>query len=199
MPQADRAQLERPIPWDTWPYEPAIHLLLFVHRVEGLTQGLYFLVRDPKSFVFIQQSMRPELKWVPAPGCPPNLPLYWLLEGDARRLAAQASCHQDIAGDSAFSLGMLAEFEGRLRLTGPWFYPRLFWESGLLGQVLYLEAEAAGVRATGIGCFFDDPVHEIVSIKNVSMQSLYHFTVGGPIEDTRLTTLPPYHHLKRGS
>jgi SagB-type dehydrogenase family enzyme len=199
MPQADRAQLERPIPWDTWPYEPAIHLLLFVHRVEGLTQGLYFLVRDPKSFVFIQQSMRPELKWVPAPGCPPNLPLYWLLEGDARRLAAQVSCHQDIAGDSAFSLGMLAEFEGRLRLTGPWFYPRLFWESGLLGQVLYLEAEAAGVRATGIGCFFDDPVHEIVSIKNVSMQSLYHFTVGGPIEDTRLTTLPPYHHLKRGS
>ena len=194
MPRSDRSLLERPMPWDVWPYDPAIHLLIFVHRVDGLTPGLYFLVRDPKKMTFIQQSMNPELTWTTAPGCPDDLPLYWLLEGDARKLAAQVSCHQDIAGDSAFSFGMLAEFEGRLREGGAWWYPRLFWESGLLGQVLYLEAEAAGVRATGIGCFFDDPVHEIVSIKNLSIQSLYHFTIGGPVEDIRLMTLPPYFH-----
>jgi hypothetical protein len=194
MPRADRSQLERLMPWDVWPYDPAIHLLLFVHRVDGLTPGLYFLVRDPKKMTFIQQSMNPELTWTIAPGCPDDLPLYWLLEGDARKLAAQVSCHQGIAGDSAFSFGMLAEFEGRLREGGAWWYPRLFWESGLLGQVLYLEAESAGVRATGIGCFFDDPVHEIVSIKGLALQSLYHFTVGGPVEDIRLMTLPPYFH-----
>ena len=51
----------------------------------------------------------------------------------------------------------------------------------MLGQVLYLEAEAAGIRATGIGCFFDDPVHEIVAMKGLSLQSLYHFTIGGPV------------------
>ncbi|MBI5317237.1 MAG: SagB/ThcOx family dehydrogenase [Nitrospirae bacterium] len=193
----DLPQLDRPMPWDVWPYDPAIHLMLFVHRVEGLTPGLYFLARDPQKLSPIQQCMNPELTWAPAPGCPENLPLYWLLEGDARKLAAQVSCHQDIAGDSAFSLGMLAEFEGRLRERGAWWYPRLFWEAGLLGQVLYLEAEAAGVRATGIGCFFDDPVHEIMGIKERSFQSLYHFTVGGPVEDSRLMTLGAYHHLNR--
>ena len=197
MPRSDRPQLDRPMPWDVWPYAPAIHLMLFVHRVEGLTPGLYFLVRDPLKLSFIQQSLNPELIWTPAPGCPEDLPLYWLLEGDAKKAAVQVSCQQDIAGDSAFSLGMMAEFEGRLREGGAWWYPRLFWESGLLGQVLYLEAEAAGVRATGIGCFFDDPVHEIVGIKARSFQSLYHFTVGGPVEDGRLMTLPPYHHLNR--
>jgi SagB-type dehydrogenase family enzyme len=197
MPRSDCPQLDRPMPWDVWPYEPAIHLLIFVHRVVGLTPGLYFLVRDPLKLSFIQQSLNPELIWTPAPGCPEDLPLYWLLEGDARKVARQVSCHQDIAGDSAFSLGMMAEFEGRLREGGAWWYPRLFWESGLLGQLLYLEAEAAGVRATGIGCFFDDPVHEIVEIKERSLQSLYHFTVGGPVEDGRLMTLPPYHHLNR--
>jgi SagB-type dehydrogenase family enzyme len=194
MPHSDRPQLDRPMPWDVWPYEPAIHLILFVHRVDGLKPGLYFLVRDPQKLSFIQQSMNSELTWTPAPGCPEDLPLYWLLEGDAKKLAAQVSCHQDIAGDSAFSFGMLAEFEGRLRQGGAWWYPRLFWESGLLGQVLYLEAEAAGVRATGIGCFFDDPVHEIVAVKGLSLQSLYHFTIGGPVEDRRLMTLPAYHH-----
>jgi len=197
MPAAEWPQLDRPMPWDVLPWKPAIHLLLFVHRVDGLTPGLYLLVRDPSKLPLLQQSLNEELVWAPVPGCPEALPLYWLLEGDAKRAAVQVSCHQEIAGDSAFSLGMIAEFEGRLREGGAWWYPRLFWEAGLLGQVLYLEAEAAGVRGTGIGCFFDDPVHEIVGIKGRSFQSLYHFTVGGPIEDGRLMTLPPYHHLNR--
>jgi len=197
MPGADRPQPERPIPWDTLPWDPAIHLLIFVHRVEGLTPGVYVLVRDPAKLPLLKQAMNPHLEWVLAPGCSDDLPLYWIMEGDAQRVAAQVSCHQDIAGESAFSLGMLAEFEGRVR-QGAWWYPRLFWEAGLAGQVLYLEAEAAGVRATGIGCFFDDPVHEIVAIKDHTFQSLYHFTTGGPIEDHRLTTLPPYFHLERG-
>jgi SagB-type dehydrogenase family enzyme len=197
MPHVELPQSARPMPWDCWPYDPAVHLLLFVHRIDGLVPGLYFLVRDPRQLAFVQGAMNAELTWQLAPGCPEDLPLYWLLEGDARTLAAQVSCHQEIAGDSAFSLGMLAEFEGLLRQRGAWWYPRLFWESGLVGQVLYLEAEAAGVRATGIGCFFDDPVHEIVAVKGLSLQSLYHFTVGGPVEDRRLMTLPPYRHLTR--
>ena len=197
MPCSDRSQLHRPMPWNGWCYDPAIHLMLFVHRVDGLKPGLYFLVRDLKKLAMIQNALNPQLVWTSAPGCPDDLPLYWLLEGDAKELAAQVSCRQDIAGDSAFSLGMLAEFEGSLRERGAWWYPRLFWEAGLLGQVLYLEAEAAGVRATGIGCFFDDPVHEIVGVNTLALQSLYHFTVGGPVEDGRLLTLPPYGHLKR--
>jgi len=198
MPQAHHPQLHRPMPWDLLPWDPAIHLLLFVHRVEGLAPGLYVLVRDAKKLSMLQQAMNPELEWTPVPGCPDGLPLYWLLQGNAQRLAAQVSCHQAIAGDSAFSLGMLAEFEGRLRQGGAWWYPRLFWEAGLVGQVLYLEAEAAGVRGTGIGCFFDDPVHEIVGIKDLMLQSLYHFTIGGPVDDGRLLTLPAYYHLHRG-
>lgn len=197
MPRAERAQLERPVPWDLWPHAPAIHLMIFVHRVEGLTSGLYVLVRDRAKLPLIQQSLNPELVWTQPPGCPEDLPLSWLLEGDAKRAAAQVSCHQEIAADSAFSLGMLAEFEGRLRQMGAWFYPRLFWEAGLLGQILYLEAEAAGVRGTGIGCFFDDPVHEMLGVQGLSLQSLYHFTIGGPVEDRRMMTLPPYHHLNR--
>ena len=192
MPCAGQDQLSRPVPWDIWPYEPTIHLMLFVHRVEALAPGLYFLVRDVRKVGRIRASLSPDLNWVPAPGCPEQLPLYWLLEGDAKRLASQVSCHQEIAGDSAFSLGMLAEFEDPLRERGAWWYPRMFWEAGLLGQVLYLEAEAAGVRGTGIGCFFDDPVHEIVAVKDLTLQSLYHFTIGGPVEDRRLQTLPPY-------
>jgi hypothetical protein len=80
---------------------------------------------------------------------------------------------------------------------GPWWYRRLYWEAGSIGQVLYLEAEAAGFRGTGIGCFFDDLVHGVVGIEDERFQSLYHFTVGGPEEDLRLLTHPPYAHLER--
>lgn len=195
MPGEQCGQLDRTVPWDVWPHDPAIHLMLFVHRIDGLTPGLYFFLRAPSKLSFVQNAMNPELVWSKAPGVPDDLPLYWLLEGDAKKLSVQVSCHQDIAGDSAFSFGMLAEFEGRLRKDGAWWYPRLFWESGLLGQVLYLDAEAAGVRATGIGCFFDDPVHEVLAVKSMTLQSLYHFTIGGPVEDRRLLTLPPYFHI----
>ncbi len=85
-----------------------------------------------------------------------GMPLYALALGDCRQVAAHASCFQAIAGDSAFSLGILADFARTLEEDGAWAYRRLFWEAGLIGQVLYLEAEAAGVRSTGIGCYFDD-------------------------------------------
>ena len=62
----------------------------------------------------------------------------------------------------------------------------------MVGQVLYLEAEETGIRSTGIGCYFDDPVHEAFGITSRQWQSLYHFTVGGQVDDTRLTTLPAY-------
>ena len=92
---------------------------------------------------------------------------------------------------------MLGEYEAALSQS-PWHYRQLFWEAGMLGQVLYLEAEAAGVSGTGIGCYFDDAVHDLLGIKGQTLQSIYHFTVGTALKDTRLQTLPAYAHLKRG-
>ena len=180
------------VPWDALAWSPRIHLLLFVHRVVPLAPGLYVLIRDADQTDRLRKLMKPNFVWRPAEGSLEELPLYLLQEADCRRAAAQLCLGQDIAGDSAFSLGMLADFENSLRELGPWFYRRLFWEAGMVGQVLYLEAEAAGLRATGIGAYFDDWVHDAAGLSGRTFQSLYHFTVGGPVEDGRLTTLPAY-------
>jgi hypothetical protein len=86
---------------------------------------------------------------------------------------------------------MIADFDEPLRRHGVWFYRNLYWEAGMIGQVLYLEAEAAGARSTGIGCYFDDPVHQILGLEGNRFQDLYHFTVGVHVEDPRLQTLTP--------
>src|SRR5712692_1448761 len=182
----------RSMPWDAIPWRPRIHLGLFVHRVDGLPPGLYALPRDPDKLGALKEVMRREFRWQHVPTCPPGLPLYLLEEGDGRALAATVSCGQDIAGDGAFSLAMIADYMDSLTTYGAGFYRNLFWEAGMVGQVLYLEAEEAGIRSTGIGCYFDDPVHEVFGIASREWQSFYHFTVGGPVEDLRLTTLPPY-------
>lgn len=181
-----------PVPGDAIPWAPAIHFGLFVHRVEGIEPGLYAMARDAVKAEKLRAAMHGHFAWERPPGCPASLPLHLLERGDARGLATQVSCRQDIAGDGAFSLGMIAEYQASLVAHGPSFYRRLFWEAGAIGQVLYLEAEAAGVRATGIGCFFDDPVHQVFGLRDLEFQSLYHFTVGGYVDDPRLTTLPPY-------
>lgn len=182
-------------PWDTLPWEPRVHPVFFVHRVEGLEAGLYILPRHGRAESALRTASRPDWLWQEVPGCPPHLPLRRLLSSDTRQAAQIISCHQDIAADSAFSLGMLAEFRDALG-QGPWWYRFLHWEAGMLGHVLYLEAEAAGVRGTGMGCFFDDAMHELLGLGDDRFQTLYHFTVGGPVEDPRLSTLPPYAHLK---
>jgi SagB-type dehydrogenase family enzyme len=192
MPRVELEANRRPLPWDAMAWEPRIHLALFVHRVDGLDPGLYVLVRDPAKLDKLKRAMHRHFDWSRPLGCPADLPLHKLESGDARQLATQVSCSQNIAGDGVFSLGMIAEYRDALLTHGPWFYRPLFWETGLTGQVLYLEAEAAGIGATGIGCFFDDPVHQVFGFSDLEFQSLYHFTVGGPVQDSRLTTLAPY-------
>lgn len=182
-------------PLDVLPWRPRVSLALFVHRVKGLTPGLYLLIRDSSHRENLRQELQHEFLWTQPANCPDDLPFVLLREGDFRDTAKLVSCHQDIAADGAFSLGMLAQFQSSLEEHGASFYPRLFWETGLIGQILYLEAEAAGIRATGIGCFFDDLMHEVLGIKRRNWQSLYHFTVGGQIEDLRIQTIPPYEHL----
>jgi hypothetical protein len=163
-----------------------------VHRVNDLPPGLYALARDPAKIDPLRQAMSPGFLWRHPAACPRGLPLFLLKEGDCRALATSVSCGQDIAGDGAFSLAMIADYRDSLITFGAAFYRNLFWEAGLVGQVLYLEAEEAGIRSTGMGCYFDDPVHEVFGISSRDWQSFYHFTVGGAVDDARLTTLPAY-------
>jgi SagB-type dehydrogenase family enzyme len=182
-------------PFDSWPFAPRLNLVLFVHRVTGLEPGLYLWLRAPADAEALRQSFHAKFKWEPVLDSVTSVPLYRLAAGDVADFARTLSCHQDIAADGAFSLGMLARFEPVLRKHGAAAYQELFWEAGLIGQALYLAAEAAGVRGTGIGCYFDDVLHRALGLTGSDWQSLYHFTIGVPVEDLRLRTAPPYSHL----
>jgi hypothetical protein len=177
-------------PFDMEPGPPRISLLVFVHQVADMAPGLYLFIRYRPHRAALEAVIDPAFQWQPAS---PDTPLFLLREGDFRATAADLACRQDIAGTSVFALAMLAEFQTVID-DAPWRYRRLYWEAGMIGQVLYLEAEARGYRGTGIGCYYDDPVHALLGIRDQSWQDLYHFTVGLPLEDPRLQTSPPYDH-----
>jgi hypothetical protein len=156
---------------------------------------LYLWRRAPADADALRQAFRVDFNWETVTDSAVKAPLYRLGRGDLRDFARTLSCQQDIAADGAFSLGMLARFEPVLLKCGAAAYRELFWEAGMIGQALYLAAEAAGVRGTGIGCYFDDVLHRALGLAGHDWQSLYHFTVGGPVDDPRLRTVPPYAHL----
>lgn len=198
------ALLPRPdaAPWSVLPSAARVHLLLFVERVEGLPPGIYLLPRSPAGAAALERDIAPAdgrfADQAPVaghdPDCPPHLGLVCLapLElPELQRLTRALSCHQDIAATGAFTLGFLADLDEALAL-GAEHYRHLLREAGLLGQILYLEAEAAGVRGTGIGCFFDTAVSKVLGLEESGWQSLYHFTVGHPVTDSRIETGPPY-------
>ena len=178
--------------FNTLAFGPFTHLLLFVNRVKDLLPGLYIFLRKPAEKERFKAAIRPDFLWDKPENCPPGLEFYLLMEETFYDFAAQLSCGQRKAADACFTVCMLSEFEEPLNKFGSWIYPYLFWECGILGQLLYLEAEANGLKGCGIGCFFDEPLHEAIGLKGLEYQDLYHFVVGSPLQEIGARTLPAY-------
>jgi nitroreductase len=170
----------------------SLDLALFVHRVEGLAPGAYLFPlasADPNSCLRQRLARQFSLRQVSGfdfDGLAPLLELATLSPRELARTARTLHCHQEIASSCCYALGMLADLEKAL--DAPAGYRRLLREAGSLGQTLYLQAEAALVRGTGIGCFFDDEVADFLGLRDSTVRSIYHFSVGRPIEDPRIET-----------
>jgi SagB-type dehydrogenase family enzyme len=180
-----------------FPWPTSVTLIVFVHRVDGVEPGLYALQRDADVAARLRAACRPEFEWalVDLEG----LPLYRLHAGSVEKEATKLACLQPISGKGCFSVAMISDFDQALAADGAFAYRRLHFEAGLIGQALYLWATAVGLAGTGIGCFFDDEVHDLLGLScdETKFQDVYHFTVGGPVEDTRILTLPPYPDERR--
>lgn len=184
------------LPWDAWTGPVRVHPIVFAHRVEGLAPGAYVLPRTPGGEAMLRAQLKAIPDWQPVEGLPDSLPLWRLAEhpglaGTLRTL----SCHQAIGSDACFAVSLVAAFAEPIAQDSS-SYRSMLQEAGLIGQVLYLQAEAEWFRGTGIGCYFDDAVHDLLGIEAPVMQVLYHFTVGVPMADQRITTEPPYIHLQ---
>jgi SagB-type dehydrogenase family enzyme len=138
-----------------------VQLYLYVHRVEGLATGVYGY-------------------W------PEHARLEQIKLGDQRLVAAALSLGQDLAGNSCVTFSMIGNFEKATQIYGDRGYRYVHFEAGAIGQRMYLAAEALGLRATGIGAFFDDEVHKYLNLAPEQGQVVYHFAVGYPVPDPRL-------------
>jgi len=138
-----------------------VQLYLYVHRVNGLEPGVYRY-------------------W------PEHAQLEAIKLGDQRLVAAALSLGQDLAGNSCVTFSMIGDFERATQIYGDRGYRYVHFEAGAIGQRMYLAAEALGLRATGIGAFFDDEVHKYLNLAPEQGQVVYHFAVGYPVPDPRV-------------
>jgi SagB-type dehydrogenase family enzyme len=139
-----------------------IQLYLYIHRVEGLPPGVYRFWPE-----------RGELE--------PIKP------GDQQVMAAGLSLGQELAGNACLAFSMIGDLERATRAHGGRGYRYVHYEAGAIGQRLYLAAEALGLGATGIGAFFDEEVHGYLNLTPEQGQVVYHFAIGYPVPDPRLS------------
>ena len=140
---------------------PLVQLYLYVHRVDGLKPGVYRY-------------------W------PEHAELEKIKEGDQRVVAAALSLGQDLAGNACVAFSMIGDFESASRSYGERGYRYVHFEAGAIGQRMYLASEALGLRATGIGAFFDERVNRYLELSPERGQVVYHFALGYPVPDPRL-------------
>ncbi|MEJ2409204.1 MAG: SagB family peptide dehydrogenase [Novosphingobium sp.] len=171
--------------------ESDLHLLAFVHNVEGMERGLYALPARAADEPRLRAAMDGDRLWQDVPEVPGVPALRLLARGDFRRLVRALCCHQPIAADSCVTFCMLAGLEDAVA-ADPWHYRQLHWQAGLIGHRLYLEAEASGHSGTGIGCFLDDDIHRVLGLNGEAFQALYHFAMGRALKDERISSAPAY-------
>lgn len=175
----------------------SLDLVLFVHSVEGVEPGLYALPRDSADAqANLKTALDPTFFWEPVAVLPDTIPLQHLVLADSRKVIRALTCHQAIAADACVTLCLLSDFAAVIE-ANPWRYRALHWEAGRLGQRLYLEAEAAGLSGTGIGCFLDDEIRRLLGIETAEHQALYHFAIGRGLTDTRIATVSAYDERDR--
>jgi SagB-type dehydrogenase family enzyme len=138
-----------------------VHLYLYVHRVAGLAPGVYRY-------------------W------PEHAELERIKAGDQRLVAAALSLRQDLAANACLAFSMIGDLENAARSYGDRGYRYVHFEAGAIGQRLYLASEALGLRATGIGAFFDEQVNRYLGLSPELGQVVYHFAIGYPVPDPRL-------------
>ena len=139
-----------------------IQLYLYAHRVDGLEPGVY--------------------RFWPEGGA-----LELVRGGDQRVAAAGLSLGQDLAGNACIAFSMIGDLERATRAHGDRGYRYAHFEAGAIGHRLYLIAEALGLAATGIGAFYDDEVNQYLHLKSHDGQVAYHFAIGYPVPDIRLS------------
>lgn len=174
----------------------SLDFVLAIHNVQGLEPGLYVLPEGPDSGL-------PEVakrwgEWRSVVEFEVNgqaHPLYHLKSANCAKLVASICCQQAIAQDCNFTVGYLARFEQSLNQAGSSLYRQLYWQAGSIAQQIYLAATYEGIAATGIGCYLDDPWHELLGIADHSYQLMYQMAVGHPIVDQRIASFSGYHHL----
>jgi SagB-type dehydrogenase family enzyme len=138
-----------------------IQLYLYVHRVDSLSPGVYRY-------------------W------PEHAELELIQSGDQRVAAAGLSLGQQLAGNACVAFSMIADLERATAAYSDRGYRYVHFEAGAIGHRLYLAAESLGLRATGIGAFYDDQVHQYLNLAGDQRQVVYHFSIGYPVEDPRL-------------
>src|SRR4051794_23073538 len=139
-----------------------IQLYIYVHRVDGLPPGVYRF-------------------W------PSHAELEKYIDGDQRVAAAGLSLGQQLAGNACVAFSMIGDLDRAASLYGDRGYRYVHFEAGAIGHRLYLAAEALGLGATGIGAFYDDEVHRYLNLQPDQGQVVYHFAIGYPVPDTRVS------------
>ncbi len=117
---------------------------------------------------------------------PEETRLEQIKSGDQRVAAAGLSLGQDLAGNACVAFSMIADLDRATAAHGNRGYRYAHFEAGAIGQRMYIAAEAQGLRATGIGAFYDEQVHRYLDLTPERGQVIYHFAIGHAVFDPRL-------------
>lgn len=133
-----------------------IETYVVVHRVEGVTSGVYHY--DVRRHALEQ-----------------------LQAGDFRQQAARAALDQRVARDADALFVWTAIFERSKWKYGERAYRYIYLDAGHIAQNVALAAVALGLGSCQLAAFYDDEVNALVGVESQREGALYMTVVGRPV------------------
>ncbi len=152
---------------DTLPGRELVSVWLLANGVTGLRSGAYWY--DPAAHAV--RLAKP---------------------GHFRSEAEYLSLEQELCGNAGVTFFFLTRLKVLQKVLGPRAYRSAHIEAGIIGQGLYLAAQALDLGASGIGAYYDDDVIGFLELDEEGTAVIYDFVIGRPTDDKHLV---PGDHL----
>lgn len=158
------------------PWRESLQFAIFIHRVAGIKPGLYVLFLNDKQMTSFRSQCKIKFKWKETI---PRYRLFLLYEAPLDEMISDICIADPFIKDSCLTMSFVTSFKPFISTYGVSMYQRLFWEAGLVAELIRLECRLEKLDTVGHPFFYEQLFERIMGISHYEeYMNTYHLSIG---------------------
>lgn len=158
------------------PWKESVQFAFFINRVEGLQPGLYLLFLNDKQITSFRSQCKVTFNWTKVSK---EYQFYSLFEAPLNEMISDICLNDPFVKNSALTVSFINSFKPFITTFGVSMYQRLFWEAGMLAELIRLESRLEKVDAVSHPFYYESLFEKVMGISHhEDFMNTYHLSIG---------------------